>query len=509
MTSAIGTRRFALVAIVAAMSLVAAASAAASWNAGGGSGSAYSKARSLNGTAAPNVTVSGRRVTVSWTDPGGPVPATGYLVKRYNNADVQQTIGAACAGTVSGTSCAESGVPPGSWKYRVTSARGAWRGPESAASAVATVGSPGLTISSPPVNSFPTVLSGSISNFVDGQTVTYRLDDPNTGTILTGGITPSPVPNNGSATVSVTIPAGTGNGSHTVYAIGSGGDQASAPITVDAPKVTASVIGKSAGGRPGRIRQGGTYRIFANVSGSGGPPAGLAGLTANVSNVTTGQTAVAMTYGSYTAGGQSYNYRSGILTANASLSEGTKPYTTTLTDNGGTVTVDNFTVIVDNTRPNGSDIQAANTSGGIAGRAELGDTMTFTYSEQMDEGSFLAGWTGASTNVVLRLNQSGAGDNVQIWNATNTTQLPLGQVNLGRTDYTTTSRTFGLTGTPSTMVMSGNSITVTLGTASGTVSTAAAPSTMVWAPSATATDAAGNAALTTATSETGPSDLNF
>ena len=39
----------------------------------------------------------------------------------------------------------------------------------------------------------------------------------------------------GGATVSVTVPAGTANGSHTVYAVGSSGDVSSAAITVSAP----------------------------------------------------------------------------------------------------------------------------------------------------------------------------------------------------------------------------------------------------------------------------------
>ena len=45
---------------------------------GGGNGEAYSKANALNGTSAPSVNVTGRQVAVSWTAPGGPVPATGY-----------------------------------------------------------------------------------------------------------------------------------------------------------------------------------------------------------------------------------------------------------------------------------------------------------------------------------------------------------------------------------------------------------------------------------------------
>ena len=31
-------------------------------------------------------------------------------------------------------------------------------------------------------------------SFIDGQTVTFRLDNSTSGTVLTGSITPSPVP---------------------------------------------------------------------------------------------------------------------------------------------------------------------------------------------------------------------------------------------------------------------------------------------------------------------------
>lgn len=499
-----------LLALVLAV-LVTAAPADAAWNAGsGGGGRSYSKADSLGAVvAAPTVSVSGRRVTVAWSAPGGSVAATGYEVKRYNTSNNPQSIGASCSGTVTGLSCVESGVPPGTWKYSVTARRGNnWRGAESPQSANAVVGSPALTLSTSTVNSFPTTLTGQITNFTDGQTVTYRLDDPNTGTLLSGSISPSPVPNNGTAGVSVTVPSGTSNGGHTIYAIGGGGDQASAPITVTAPKVTDSVIAKSTGGRAGRIRQGGTYFVYANVSGTGNPPAGLASLTADVSAITTGQTAATLSNGSFTVQGQSYNYRSASLTANAVLSEGSKAYTVRLTDSGGTVTNSGYSVIVDNTRPTASDVQTANASGGTAGRAELGDTLTLSFSEQIEETSILSGWSGGATNVVVRLN-NGSPDTVTIYNATNTTLLPLGTVNLARTDYTTASRTFGLTGTPSTMVTSGNNVTITLGTASGAVTTAAAPAAMIWTPSSTATDIAGNTALTTIATESGTLDLDF
>jgi hypothetical protein len=107
--------------------------------------------------------------------------------------------------------------------------------------------------------------------------------------------------------------------------------------------------------------------------------------------------------------------------------------------------------------------------------------------------------------VTVRLVNNAAGDRVQVWNAANTTQLPFGTVNLGRTDYVSTTRTF----TGSTMVMSGSTITVTLGSPSGAVGTAAASGTISWTPTATPYDRAANACLTTTVTESGPADPEF
>jgi hypothetical protein len=167
-------------------------------------------------------------------------------------------------------------------------------------------------------------------------------------------------------------------------------------------------------------------------------------------------------------------------------------------------------VTVDNTAPTASGVQTTNVSGGTAGKPEAGDSISLTFSEPIDPESILSGWTGAATNVVLRIdNNTPTNDRVAIYNATNTVQLALGTVNLGRADYVGTSRTFGVSGTPSSMVMSGSTITVTLGTASGTTSTAAGSGTMIWTPSASAYDRAGNAASSATATESGTADRDF
>ena len=221
-----------LLVLVASLSLPA--TAAASWHPAGG-GNGYGGAKSLAAGNTPAATVSNRSVTVNWTASGGSVPISGYIVTRYDNGGSPQTIGSACTGTIAGTSCTETGVPSGTWRYSVTPVNQNWRGAESSQSTAVTVNAPTLTLTPTTVSSLPATLTGSIANFIPGQTVAFKLDNPTTGTALTGSITPTPVPASGSATVSVTIPAGTSAGAHTVYAVGSGSDTAGRAITVALP----------------------------------------------------------------------------------------------------------------------------------------------------------------------------------------------------------------------------------------------------------------------------------
>ena len=119
-----------------------------------------------------------------------------------------------------------------------------------------------------------------------------------------------------------------------------------------------------------------------------------------------------------------------------------------------------------------------------------------------------AGWTGAAANIVVRVNNTNP-DRVLVYDAANATQLPLGTVN--RRATTTWARTAlsAPTGTPSSMVRSGSTITVTLGTQSGNDTMAAAAATSVWTPSSTTYDRAGNAGLPGSATESGVADKEF
>lgn len=291
----------------------------------------------------------------------------------------------------------------------------------------------------------------------------------------------------------------------------SGPNSFSAAADFVAPTASTSVIAKTVGYLAGKIRQGGAYYVYANVTDTGNPASGVSTVTADVSAITTGSTAVALTStgGPFSVNGVSYTYRSASVTANAVLAAAPYGYSLTMTDVAGNNSgpQSGFSVTVDNTVPTATDVQTAN-GGTIVGRAEQNDTITYTFSEQMDPDSILAGWTGASTNVVVRINNVGGGDIVQVYDATNTAQLPLGQVDLKK-NYTSASITFGATGTASTMVQSGTNITMILGTQSAAGKTGAAASAMVWTPSATATDAAGNACSAANATESGAADVEF
>jgi hypothetical protein len=210
------------------------AAATAAWT-HSGTGTPTAKAVSMPTGATPTASVSNRSVTVSWsasTMPGGGA-VSGYLVKRYDTNGNAQTIGSGCSGTIAALTCTETSVPGGTWRYTVTPVKNNWVGTEGSQSSNATVASPSLTFSSSTtVTALPTTLNGTIAAFVGGQTVTFRLDNPSTGTVLSGTLSPSPVPSGGGANVTVTIPTGTSDGSHTVYVVGSGGDVASGAITV-------------------------------------------------------------------------------------------------------------------------------------------------------------------------------------------------------------------------------------------------------------------------------------
>jgi hypothetical protein len=254
-----------------------------------------------------------------------------------------------------------------------------------------------------------------------------------------------------------------------------------------APTAGASAIAKSQGGVAGYVRKGGTYYVYADVAESGSPASGVASVRANVSAITSGQTAVSLAAGSYAVGGESYDYRSAQLTASGSLSAGSKPYALTLADSAGNSQAQSFSATVDNGPFAGSDFETANASGDTSGRAEQGDTVSFVFSDAPDPNSIVSGWDGGGTrSVSVSIADKSSNDTLSVSGAT------IGTVAL-QGNYTTSTTTF----TGSSMSLSGTTVTIVLGTDSGgNAKTETDKNKPAWTPSASNYDAAGNACAT-------------
>jgi hypothetical protein len=293
----------------------------------------------------------------------------------------------------------------------------------------------------------------------------------------------------------------------------SGGNAFTTAASFDtvAPTVSATVVAKTGQWFAGFTRQGGGYYVYANATDGGAFVSGIATIQADVSVLTAGATAVALVAGSYSVEGVSYGFRSAALTERNPLASGAKTYTLTSTDNAGNVRVQSgFSTTVDNTVPTAADIQTTN-GGATVGLIEAGDTIVYTFSEIIDPESILPGWTGATTDVVVRFTDNAGADTFAVWNAANTSQLALGSVNT-KANVVTGAATAGASGTPSQMVLdtATSTVTVTLGTvAGGPLNTDLGNNKMMWTSSAGAFDRAGNAMTTTTINETGGNDSDF
>jgi hypothetical protein len=205
-----------------------------------------------------------------------------------------------------------------------------------------------------------------------------------------------------------------------------------------------------------------------------------------------------------------------------SVADGSYDFRAVLTDLAGTSTVSAVvsTRRVDNRAVRGVDVQTAN-GGATAGRLDAGDTMTFTYSTQMNPASIASGWNGSATPVTLRLRDGNilslgtTGDTVDVLRSNS--PVNLGSVNL-RGDYIKNNKTstFNATMTASTATVNGLPVTVvqiTVGTLAGggalrTAATTGAAA-MVWSPSASATDLGGVASSNAPVTEAGALDREY
>ncbi len=217
------------------------------WSGGGagGDGNGAAGAATVNQGAAPTAGETGStNVVVRWgtSSLSNGVPADGYIVKRYDKeTGAQATIGPSCAGTITAATCKEPETPAGEWQYSVTPVYGAnWRGAESLKSGAVNTGPGSISLSRElfggTVAPLPAVVSGTVSGFGPGEAIAFFLD----GTVPLAG-SPSQVEADGTATISVTLPAGVSDGSHSLSARSNSAD-ASSGILVDTVPPTIEIV---------------------------------------------------------------------------------------------------------------------------------------------------------------------------------------------------------------------------------------------------------------------------
>ena len=101
-----------------------------------------------------------------------------------------------------------------------------------------------------------------------------------------------------------------------------------------APTISRVVVAKTSGATSGTIRQGGEHYAYAQVT----DDVAVTGVTADTSSFDGGVTAASLSSGGgpWAVAGQSYNYRSAVLTADTPLNTGSSyPYTVSATDSSG------------------------------------------------------------------------------------------------------------------------------------------------------------------------------
>ena len=114
------------------------------------------------------------------------------------------------------------------------------------------------------------------------------------------------------------------------------------------------------------------------------------------------------------------------MSYNAAAGNGSYSFYTVATDKAGrrqATPAAQTTTVVDTVVPTAQNIRSDNGSGSD-GKADTGDTVTFTFSEAMSPASMLAAWSGASTQVLVKLIDAGnSADTLQVWSADNAARL--------------------------------------------------------------------------------------
>lgn len=205
------------------------------------------------------------------------------------------------------------------------------------------------------------------------------------------------------------------------------------------------------------------------------------------------------------------------------VADGLYDFRAILTDAAGKETISASVTSrrVDNSPLRGADVQTVNGTG-VPGKIDAGDTLSFTYSQQVNLASVTPGWAGAELPVTLRLRDGnvqglGTGNSADIVDI----QRPGSTVNVGSVNTkgnfakTRKTVTFSATMRATTITTAGvpkTVVTITLGaptSGAGSLRTSTTSAAMIWTPFSSVTSTTGVASSVAPVIESGTPDRDF
>jgi large repetitive protein len=158
------------------------------------------------------------------------------------------------------------------------------------------------------------------------------------------------------------------------------------------PTASAGVIVASATSGVGYVRQGGTYVVYASASDAGAPASGIATVTADVSALNPGVTALSVPKctSSCTIGGVTYGFKSAVTTAGSPVTQGAVSFPVTATDKAGGTGALTVSGTVDNTAPTVSAATVLTSGSTTPGFVKTGGSY-IVYANAADGGAPASG----------------------------------------------------------------------------------------------------------------------
>lgn len=261
---------------------------------------------------------------------------------------------------------------------------------------------------------------------------------------------------------------------------------------------------KSEGGIPGYIRSGGTFRVIAQATDQGNPASGITSMQGITTLFNTTLTASPIS-----VAGSTYGYQGPLISVTSGQT--TLSMNILAKDALNQQSSKAASIVVDNTTMKATNVEIKNGTGTL-GRPDTGDTLEFTFDDNIDLYSVVAddfNWATATAPVQVIIDPPSTVKIVRANGAAMPLTASIQNVNGGNATYVTAQTKFS-----ATLRTIGVGFRVTLGAVSGTNSTVTDTSlrTASWVvPANSGTfDRAGNLINNPGTIlETGTADANF